>query len=394
MPSLYHRPRMAGGPLIATPAYSGVSAGYAWSIAGVGYDVSIYAGDCHVDDARNRLVAEFLKGGHSALVFIDADIKFEPSALNRLLSHSESLVGASYPFREGKAGFPIMLLPGEQVEEDGLLEVAALPAGFLKIGRDVLEILSEDAEWYETKSGTRCPLLFERQIHEGIRWGGDTNFCRKWRNAGGKVYADPSITLEHAGREGSLGHYMRVMQYGALGAGVMEIQQGIETAETFNDMHGYWSLACGGNWSAGADFLWTACEMARKAGTVIEAGSGLTTLVMLAAGAKVTSLEHDPDWARRTDEACTSVGLEADIRCAPLVDGWYQHNCAGNYGMALIDGPPMKLGDRRKIHGSGITADAYLLDDANNPRVMELANTMGTPAILGDARPFAITKAA
>jgi acetone carboxylase gamma subunit len=41
----------------------------------------LLSGNCHVDDARNSVVREFLASDCTELVFIDADVSWEPETL-------------------------------------------------------------------------------------------------------------------------------------------------------------------------------------------------------------------------------------------------------------------------------------------------------------------------
>ena len=95
-------------------------------------------------------------------------------------------------------------------------------------------------------------------------------------------------------------------------------------------------------------------------GNVIECGSGLTTLVM-ATKANVTSLEHIPAFASHTRAMLDRYGLNADVVCRPLVDGWYAAQ-PGSFDLALVDGPPRNISDRR-VALERITADAWIWDD-------------------------------
>ncbi|RYE40750.1 MAG: glycosyltransferase [Hyphomicrobiales bacterium] len=108
----------------------------------------------------------------------------------------------------------------------------------------------------------------------------------------------------------------------------------------------------------------TAVELAEglrrsKAQRILEAGSGLST-VMLAAyaarlGGRVLSLEHDPRYAERTRRLLRRWGLAevAEVRLARLETRpcgtefaypWYQTSLEGAFDMFLIDGPPMSIG--------------------------------------------------
>lgn len=376
MSRLFHRP--SGGVLLATPAYSDVGAGYAYALhesgkalqrAGIDSQAAILSGDCHVDDARNRIVAEFLAGEYTDLVFLDADVRWEPESLIRLLSYDFGLVGATYPYREGERAFPGIFMQGEQyANQCGLLEVEALPTGFLRIRRDVLEQLAETAPKFMNKAGLLMPLIFERTLEGNHRYGGDITFCRKYRKLGGRVWLDPEIELEHGPDVCSYGHHARTKLYGGVQAGLLEIKHQIETATTYKDMLDEWGNL---SFAAPPEFIASAVSLARQSKTVIECGSGLTTLAMRATGVNLISLEDDPEWAKKTGATH-----------APLVDKFYDHN--GHYDLAVIDGPNRQRGDRGGLLRSGITADVYLFDDANHVGTMDIVKQLGEPIRLSE----------
>lgn len=164
----------------------------------------------YIQHARNRFVAEFLANpAHTDLLFIDDDITWEEGAVERLLSHDADVVAGVYPMKKDRLTFPAEPVPGARLE-NGLLEMAYVPAGFLRIKRIVLEamiIKYSDLLYLENSCGggdkvqhglfwvDMCPGKDGRNVMVGE----DVSFCFKWRAMGGKVYADPSIRFKHYG---------------------------------------------------------------------------------------------------------------------------------------------------------------------------------------------------
>lgn len=166
-----------------------------------GYSVTYghLAGHCHVDDARNLLLHDFLTSGATDLLFWDADVACEPGASLKLMGHDVDIVGGAYPLKDGSDRFPARL--GAKAA-NGLHEAESLPTGFLRIKRDCLWPMVHAAPKMGL-DGQMVPLLFERgtvQTEHGLeRVGGDANFCRKAAAAGLKLYCDPSILFTHQG---------------------------------------------------------------------------------------------------------------------------------------------------------------------------------------------------
>lgn len=348
-----------------------------------GWDVEfcLLLGDCHVDDARNRLVDEFLKSSCSDLVFIDADVGFQSRDLIRLLSYDRDLVGGTYPRRGDIIEYPVMYLGGEiWSDRDGLIEVAGLPAGFLRIRRNVLETLAKDAAEYSMRGegAGMVKQIFERLIIDGNRYSSDNAFCLKWRNAGGKIFVDPNFYLEHRGQNtwaGTFGSHLKKIN-GLAFAGLKQIAAGTETDDTYLALALEW-----GNmpWAASVELVKTAVQVARQVdGPILETGTGLTTLVMAAAnpGVHVHSLEHDASWASQLLRHASRLGLSnISVHCDDLKQyekgRWY--SCPElpwkDLQLILCDGPPRQEGNRSILwdvmreHGGN--PRCILVDDAD-----------------------------
>lgn len=147
-------------------------------------------------------------------------------------------------------------------------------------------------------------------------------------------------------------------------------------------------------WAASADFLNILYEhlVAHRPKTIIECGSGLTTIVTARAlqqlgGGRLLSIDHDPYFAGLTRDTLRQLGLQdfADIQVAPLtaqnIDGeerlWYDLS-----GIAIpdaielitVDGPPEPLTGAGGRYPVGpvlfdriATGGAALFDDASRP---------------------------
>jgi predicted O-methyltransferase YrrM len=347
---------------IAVAAYEGCGAGFTWSLfytgaalerEGVARELAIYSGNCHVDDSRNRLVRDFLNSDCSDLVFLDADVAWQADDFLKLLAYDRDVVAGVYPKKADGDAYPVKTLPGEiWSDADGLIEVQGVPTGFLRIRRSVLEALAGRAQKYNAKNdgAYSTPCIFERQIHDGTRWGGDYVFCRKWREMGGRIYVDPAMRFEHSGEHtwtGSLGTWLRSRAGIGLKAGLEAIRRGAETAEGLVDLHDAWNNP----FAAGPVMLKALAMLARQArGPVLECGSGLSSLVMAAANpnTQVYCLENSPVFAEHLRIEANKAGIaNLHIVCRPLKEGWYDIQAmADDWALAVIDGPPMKDANR------------------------------------------------
>lgn len=365
MSNLYHDegPVATGQKvMVATTTYDSPAAGYVFSIArarealslaGIQSAYLLLQGNCHVDDARNAVVRDFLASDCTELLFIDADVNFEPEALVQLCRRDLDLVGGVYPFRrEGSDNMPVRMLDNAKIV-DGLLEVEGLPTGFLKIRRAVLERMAEQAPKYFDKLDLTA-LLFDRPDpdEQGTRWGGDIAFCNRWRAMGGRIYADAELRLGHTGQvtvTDSLAAHIRRLSGTTLAELLPRFRDGVETEHDYNELTKY----TGNGWSVDAGVLALVVGVARKCrGPIIETGSGLSSVMMAAVTpGKVFALEHAPAWAARTVALAEEAGVgNVGVINAPLVDGWYDKRALEllpqRATLGFCDGPPRMYGTR------------------------------------------------
>jgi len=368
---------------IATPVYDSPSARYTSSLQEscaelakqwINYSYLLLSGNCHVDDARNEIVKTFLASDCTDLVFLDADVSWTPKELLQLLSRTKWLVGGVYGYRSNKEGMPVRLLD-KSPRDDGLLEVEGLPTGFMKIRRQVFDLLKPHCESYQDTT-----LFFQRTLIQGTRWGGDLNFCRLLRSLGGSVYADMEMRLGHTGRTvftDSLGAFLRRKDGTTLPRVVAKVRDGTESLSDLQE-----AIDCLDNkWGADVATLAACVRLARKAkGMIIESGSGLSTVLMAAAsGRTVYCLEHSEIYAQKLREMARLVGVGNIGLCVcEIKDGFYDltgKNLPDKFALGFNDGPPRMLGDRMKFFDH-FSPDTVVCDDANDPAYLAKLKAM------------------
>lgn len=197
---------------IAVPAYTGqVSVQTAHSIdqalvvlreAGVVVDTHYAAGCCYIDHARNMMVADFLRSDATDMLFVDADVRFGIDAILKSVRAERAVVAGIYPKKSrGEPAFPVAVdAPEIWADRAGHIECAMVPTGFLRINRAVFEAMAPHVEAYVHNDGEpNLRAYFKTEIIDGVFWGEDPNFCRKWRALGGKVHAMAEVEFGHVG---------------------------------------------------------------------------------------------------------------------------------------------------------------------------------------------------
>jgi hypothetical protein len=202
---------------IAVPAYTGqVHLGTMRSLmtdmlllAERGDRVTIFdeSGNAMIAHARDMIIASFLAGDGTDLVFVDADVFWEAGGILKLVDADADVVAGIYPQWKDPEGYSVRWIAerGELWADPttGLLEVEGVPAGFLRVSRAALARMV--AAYPEKRfadpnaPNSEAWALFDN-IHDGDEyWGGDFSFCRRWRAIGGKVWLDPELELHHVG---------------------------------------------------------------------------------------------------------------------------------------------------------------------------------------------------
>jgi hypothetical protein len=230
---------VAAGPsvFIATPMYGGMAtATYTVSLAhtpatffksGIGLFYSCLMNDSLVTRARNYLTFEFLQSPATHLMWIDADIGFDPADIVSMVRADKDIVCGIYPKKEihwrevaraAKEGVPPERLRDyehspvlnliddspDRVTADGLVEIANAGTGFMLIRRGVFEALADDVPSYV--DGSTPDIVFKAFYAVSIDpdkghslLSEDYHFCRLARDRGIKIYAAPWVRLNHTG---------------------------------------------------------------------------------------------------------------------------------------------------------------------------------------------------
>jgi len=204
--------------------------------------------------ARNYLVDEFIRSEFTHLLFIDADIHFNPQDVLALLALDKQVIGAPYPkksinwkniFRgaqkllsdpnfdaskfnpaelESLAGdYVFNPVPGTtQFKVTEPLEVMEIGTGFMMVKREVFDKFKEEYPHLSYKPDHVGQANFDgsRYIHaffdtvidpESHRYlSEDYMFCQYWRAIGGNIWLCPWMKLQHVGTYAFVGDMNKI----------------------------------------------------------------------------------------------------------------------------------------------------------------------------------------
>ena len=203
---------------IALPAYDHkVSIKLAISLArlaqmvgehGVNIAIGSICGCSVVSKARNLLADEFLSTDCTDLLFIDADINFEPEDVLRLLAWTTNYgIAAGVPRTRKKNGNYIITLDEDEdhslvTDDMGCAKAKRVATAFMMVQRKVFETLRDaHPEWkyHDTNSGKTLTAFFDFKVTPEGYIGEDYLFCDRTREHGFEVWVDPTIKLGHMG---------------------------------------------------------------------------------------------------------------------------------------------------------------------------------------------------
>lgn len=174
-------------------------------------------GDSAIHRVRNRYVDQFLRTDATHLLFIDADIAFDPQSVFDMLEADVDVIGGAYRRKQpGDASdinsYVLNLTPetedsGKLVVKRGRFEVRHIGTGFLLVKRSVfVDMANAHPEWMYFMGGNA-----DNAGHPSFWWfhwvlddnreemSEDWLFCDTWRKMGGQVWCLADCPLAHIG---------------------------------------------------------------------------------------------------------------------------------------------------------------------------------------------------
>lgn len=229
---------------IATPMYGGMcSAGYTESLLNAvmelvskGYYIQYCSliNESLITRARNTLTEIFLQSNCQYLLFIDADQTFKSSDIEKMYEEKKDILGAVVPMKsinwtsvreavlETKVDLALHtgqfninpIDPSEKVDTTKVFEVKYVGTGMMLINRSVFDRLSNIVKKYKHNTSEVYGIKKGQYIHDF--WNltideqeellsEDYQFCKTWRDNGGKVHAVAYPEIVHFGTYGFSG---------------------------------------------------------------------------------------------------------------------------------------------------------------------------------------------
>lgn len=186
-----------------------------------------------IQRGRNTIAHHFMNLKDAThLMFIDADQKFVPNDIARMIKADKGIIGGPVPMKgihwdRVRAGakadhpdlpsltgiFNLNKLDGHDMVDANLpFQVKHIGTGFMLIRRDVFEKLAPHVGWYANGGASvaedaRVYDFFKVQNVNHALLSEDYNFCHMYRQHGGTVWAAPWCVLGHFGAHLFSGQY-------------------------------------------------------------------------------------------------------------------------------------------------------------------------------------------
>ena len=237
---------------IATPCYGGqIGEPYFRSMMrlailcnkyDIQFTVSTLANESLITRGLNTLVSFFMEHPDAThLLFIDADIEFDPNDLLRMVAYDRPITVGAYPKKainwqsiieaarrndeettetiEGHSSNYVVNFefvtdedgnPQNQIQiRDNLIKLKDAGTGFMCIQRDVIQKMFDAHPELKYANDINVDQKFEKHMYalfdtmidpESRRYlSEDYTFCRLWQQMGGEVFLDPRTGLNHVG---------------------------------------------------------------------------------------------------------------------------------------------------------------------------------------------------
>jgi len=199
--------------------------------AGLNWSLDTMVNESLVTRARNNLMAKMMTNKEAThFMFIDADIRFEPDAILKMMACDKDVIGGLYPKKALPVNYVINLRPETKIQGD-IFTVDTMGTGFLMFKRHVYEKLIQahpeckyvDDVGLGKQYEPMMYSIFDCNIDErGHYLSEDWLFCRRWAKIGGEIWAHGKVLLNHIGHYEFAGDLSKMPKFGNEVAGVPE----------------------------------------------------------------------------------------------------------------------------------------------------------------------------
>lgn len=174
-------------------------------IKAAGWDMGVVSeiGSPYISCARATMLRKAMDAKADVVVFIDHDVSWRPNDLLKLIETEGPVIAGTYRFKREEEAYMGMLQPDihgrPQVRADGCVKAHCIPAGFLKITKEAVSkfIRAYPELLYGPDLFAPNIDLFNHGAWEGIWYGEDYAFSRRWNDKCGDIWVVPDLDITH-----------------------------------------------------------------------------------------------------------------------------------------------------------------------------------------------------
>jgi glycosyltransferase involved in cell wall biosynthesis len=159
--------------------------------------------DALVQRARNDLFKLALE--YDAVIWIDADLEWNPMWIMELLGSDKDVIGGTYRKKTDDAEL-YTVKTKDLTATDGLIKVDGLGMGFVKMSKKAVQALWDASQPYQNE-GREGRMICDIQIVDGQLVSEDNVVTRKLADLGFDIWLDPRMTCCHIGTKKFYGNF-------------------------------------------------------------------------------------------------------------------------------------------------------------------------------------------
>lgn len=175
-------------------------------LEGIEHQAVFEVGNPYISAARAIMLRKALDAKADVVVFVDHDVSARPQDLRKLIDTEGDVIAGTYRFKKDEEEYMGTLIHDEAfnpvIRADGCLKADRVPAGFLKVTKEAVHKFMD--AYPELCFGPRYNPsvdLFNHGAHEGLWWGEDYAFSRRWIKAGGDIWIIPDLDITHHSKD-------------------------------------------------------------------------------------------------------------------------------------------------------------------------------------------------
>lgn len=174
--------------------------------AGWEHELTHEQGNAYISAARNAMLRRALDAKADVIMFFDYDVSWKPHDLLKILNTKEHVVAGLYRFKKQEVEYMGVFeddIP--VVNTDGLIRAKHVPAGFLKVTKNAVSMFAKKHPYLLYGDPMHPTLdIFNHGVIDGVWYGEDYAFSKRWRETGEELWVCPDLSLDHHDKNGNV----------------------------------------------------------------------------------------------------------------------------------------------------------------------------------------------